>query len=145
MIWATGNAPRNFTHDLISKVDAQKNARRGLLVDQHLKVDGTDNIYALGDCTFTKYPPTAQVAFQEGEYLANYFDKLHQVESLKYTIGRATEQDNVPTLSKKLARLERTCHISFTIIKVHWLTLVLKRRLLIWSGVIGQTLVLVVV
>lgn len=107
LIWATGNAPRNFTHDLISKVDAQKNARRGLLVDQHLKVDGTDNIYALGDCTFTKYPPTAQVAFQEGEYLANYFDKLHQVESLKYTIGRATEQDNVPTLSKKLARLEK--------------------------------------
>ena len=37
--------------DLIAKVDEQKNARRGLLVDERLKVDGTDNIFALGDCT----------------------------------------------------------------------------------------------
>ncbi|CAX42856.1 mitochondrial external NADH-ubiquinone oxidoreductase precursor, putative [Candida dubliniensis CD36] len=107
LIWATGNAPRNFTRDLISKVDEQKNARRGLLVDERLKVDGTDNIFALGDCTFTKYPPTAQVAFQEGEYLANYFDKLHAVESLKYTIANPTPKDNVEKLSRKLARLEK--------------------------------------
>lgn len=107
LIWATGNAPRDFTRDLIAKVDEQKNARRGLLVDERLKVDGTDNIFALGDCTFTKYPPTAQVAFQEGEYLANYFDKLHAVESLKYTIANPTPKDNVEKLSRKLARLEK--------------------------------------
>ncbi|RCK57399.1 External NADH-ubiquinone oxidoreductase 1, mitochondrial [Candida viswanathii] len=107
LIWATGNAPRSFTRDLISKVEAQKNARRGLLVDQHLKVDGTDNIYALGDCTFTKYPPTAQVAFQEGEYLAKYFDKLHQLEAVKYSLSRPAEQDNVQSLTKKLHRLEK--------------------------------------
>lgn len=77
------------------------------MVDERLKVDGTDNIFALGDCTFTKYPPTAQVAFQEGEYLANYFDKLHAVESLKYTIANPTPKDNVEKLSRKLARLEK--------------------------------------
>ncbi|EMG46217.1 NDE1 External NADH-ubiquinone oxidoreductase 1 [Candida maltosa Xu316] len=107
LIWATGNAPRSFTRDLISKVDEQKNARRGLLVDEKLKVDGTDNIYALGDCTFTKYPPTAQVAHQEGEYLAEYFGKLHQVESVKFSIAHPSPKDNVDKLAKKLTRLEK--------------------------------------
>lgn len=107
LIWATGNAARGFTRDLMSKIDEQKNAKRGLLVDEYLKVDGTSNIFALGDCTFTKYPPTAQVAFQEGEYLAKYFEKLHQVESLQYQIEHPTPKQNVDTLGKKLARAEK--------------------------------------
>ncbi|RLV94100.1 External NADH-ubiquinone oxidoreductase 1 mitochondrial [Spathaspora sp. JA1] len=106
LIWATGNAPRDFTRDLISKVDEQKNARRGLLVDERMKLDGTDNIFALGDCTFTKYPPTAQVAFQEGQFLAKYFEKLHQVEQIKHSISSAAEPEQAEKLTKKLARLE---------------------------------------
>ncbi|EGW31566.1 uncharacterized protein SPAPADRAFT_140814 [Spathaspora passalidarum NRRL Y-27907] len=105
LIWATGNAPRDFTRDLISKVDEQKNARRGLLVDERMKLDGTDNVFALGDCTFTKYPPTAQVAFQEGQFLADYFAKLHQVESLKHSVTTASPEQT-DKLTKKLARLE---------------------------------------
>lgn len=106
LIWATGNAPRDFTRDLMSKIDEQKNARRGLLVDERLHLDGSDNIFALGDCTFTKYPPTAQVAFQEGQYLAEYLSKLHNVEALKYRISNPTDKDNVDKLFKKLERAE---------------------------------------
>ncbi|KAI5953466.1 hypothetical protein KGF54_002838 [Candida jiufengensis] len=107
LIWATGNAARSFTRDLMSKIDEQKNAKRGLLIDEYLKVDGTDNIYALGDCTFTKYPPTAQVAFQEGEYLAKLFAKIHEIESTKYSIANPTPKQNLETLGKKLTRLEK--------------------------------------
>ena len=31
---------------------------------------GADGIFAIGDCTATSYAPTAQVASQEGAYLA---------------------------------------------------------------------------
>ncbi|CAI5758664.1 unnamed protein product [Candida verbasci] len=106
LIWATGNAARSFTRDLISKIDEQKNARRGLLIDERLKVDGTDNIYALGDCTFTKYPPTAQVAFQEGQYLATLFEKLNQIDSIQYAIQNPSANQNIERLSKKLTRLQ---------------------------------------
>ena len=50
-----------------------------------------DSIFAIGDCTATSYAPTAQVASQQGAYLArilghlakkdNLKNKLHQLES----------------------------------------------------------------
>ena len=32
-------------------------------------------VYAMGDCAYSKNPPTAQVAFQQGKYLASRFNK----------------------------------------------------------------------
>ncbi|KAH3675489.1 hypothetical protein WICPIJ_009348, partial [Wickerhamomyces pijperi] len=72
LVWAGGNAQRQLTRSLADKITEQKTARRGLLVDENLKLDGASNIYALGDCTFTTNAPTAQVAHQQGEYLADY-------------------------------------------------------------------------
>ncbi|GEQ69707.1 hypothetical protein JCM33374_g3381 [Metschnikowia sp. JCM 33374] len=106
LIWATGNAQRPIVRDLISKVEEQKNARRGLLVNDHLLLDGSNNIFALGDCTFTKYAPTAQVAFQQGQFLAQHFKRLNEIESVKYKIQSPGPQDNVERLSKKLVKLE---------------------------------------
>ena len=50
-----------------------------------------ESIFAIGDCTATSYAPTAQVASQQGAYLArilghlakkdNLKNKLHQLES----------------------------------------------------------------
>ena len=56
--------------------------RRGLTVDEHLRVSGVDNIFALGDCTATSYAPTAQVASQQGAYLAKFFNRLAKKENL---------------------------------------------------------------
>lgn len=106
LIWATGNAPRAITHNLTSKIDEQRNARRGLLVDERLLVDGTDNIYALGDCTFTKYAPTAQVAFQEGTFLAKHFEKIQELEAIKFSMQNPTSTDNVDRLKKKFSILQ---------------------------------------
>lgn len=106
LIWATGNAARPITKNLSAQIEEQKNARRGLLVDERFLLDGSDDIYALGDCTFTKYAPTAQVAFQEGGYLATHFSKLHEIDTLKYSIENPKSSDNVERLKRKLDKAQ---------------------------------------
>ncbi|KTW27997.1 hypothetical protein T552_01861 [Pneumocystis carinii B80] len=76
LVWATGNSPRYVIKDLMSRIPEQSNSSRGLLVNDYLVVKGTENIWALGDCTATKYASTAQVASQQGYYLAKLFDIL---------------------------------------------------------------------
>ncbi|ODV82711.1 hypothetical protein CANARDRAFT_30628 [[Candida] arabinofermentans NRRL YB-2248] len=83
LVWAGGNSQRELTQKLSSQILEQKTARRGLLIDENLKVYGDDSIYALGDCTFTKNAPTAQVAHQQGIYLADYFNKLSKIDEFK--------------------------------------------------------------
>lgn len=46
----------------------------GIPVNENLKVKNTNNVYAIGDCAYSGNPPTAQVAYQQGEYLANSFN-----------------------------------------------------------------------
>lgn len=106
LIWATGNAQRPVTQSLTSKIDEQKNARRGLLVNEQMLVDGSKNIFALGDCTFTKCAPTAQVAFQEGIFLGKHFAKLHEIDTLQYQLAHPTPTDNIERLTKKLSKLQ---------------------------------------
>jgi NADH:ubiquinone reductase (non-electrogenic) len=64
--------------DLINQLGSAQPIRRGLSVDEYLKVKGTSNIWALGDCSVTpqNYPATAQVASQEGRYLGRLFNDL---------------------------------------------------------------------
>ena len=51
-----------------------------------MKVDNiyTNNVYAIGDCAYNNNPPTAQVAYQEGKYLANYFNNNFIGDGFKY-------------------------------------------------------------
>lgn len=48
---ATGNTARPVTRDLMNRLGEAQNSRRGLLVDEHLRVEGAEGIFALGDCT----------------------------------------------------------------------------------------------
>ena len=41
LVWATGNSARPVIRDLMSRIPAQKNSRRGLLVNEYLVVEGT--------------------------------------------------------------------------------------------------------
>ena len=80
-VWATGIA----MHPLVAALQAQlpaevQGSRRGLLVDPNLRVMGSQGtIFCLGDAAVTgatpktALPPTAQVARQQGEYLAALF------------------------------------------------------------------------
>lgn len=83
LIWATGNAVRPVVRDLMSNIPAQKNSRRGLAVNEYLVVDGTEGIWALGDCSATQYAPTAQVASQQGAFLARLFNNMAKTHNLE--------------------------------------------------------------
>lgn len=105
LVWAGGNKQREITTKLSSKIIEQSTARRGLLIDDYLKLDGDNYIYALGDCTFTPNPPTAQVAHQQGVFLAKHFNKQSKIEDIQYTIENSTDPNEISKLDKRLQRL----------------------------------------
>lgn len=82
-VWSTGNRPSN----LVQSIDFAAKDRAGrLLVDGHLKVMNTKNIFAIGDCSSQdgyNLPQTAQVAQQEGYYLSCLFRKLQKGELME--------------------------------------------------------------
>lgn len=68
VVWAGGNT----SNDLVSGLGAPL-ARGRLVVDEHLRLQGEEDIYAAGDCAALGdpvLPATAQVAQQQGKYLA---------------------------------------------------------------------------
>ncbi|KAL1969288.1 hypothetical protein VTN77DRAFT_9480 [Rasamsonia byssochlamydoides] len=91
LVWATGNAVRPVVKDLMSQIPAQKNSRRGLAVNEYLVVNGTENIWAVGDCAVTNYAPTAQVANQEGAFLARLFNTMAKTEEIEKELKRLSE------------------------------------------------------
>ncbi|KAH9975270.1 FAD/NAD-P-binding domain-containing protein [Lactifluus volemus] len=128
VVWAGGNKARAVSVDLMSRLpDAQKN-KRGITVDgnatfpssrtlsnvidlyvkDHLRMAGTDGtIFALGDCTSTQYAPTAQVASQQGAYIARLFKQLAKRDALLEQISISKQEGtSTESLEKQLAKLE---------------------------------------
>ena len=83
LVWATGNAVRPVVKDLMSQLPAQADSRRGLSVNEFLVVNGSENIWAVGDCAIANYAPTAQVASQEGAFLARLFNSLARTDEIQ--------------------------------------------------------------
>ena len=90
-IWATGNGPRPLVTNLIAKIpDQQKVARNKLVIDSWLRVVGVPRVYALGDCAEDMddpLPATAQVAGQQGAFLARFFNKVSSFDGEVPLIG----------------------------------------------------------
>lgn len=75
VIWTAGNRPNSVIKDLGLPVSE----RDGIKVDEFLRVEGHDNIWAIGDCAAVRdtrredgrvVPPTAQAAVQQGHTVA---------------------------------------------------------------------------
>ena len=69
LVWATGNTSTYLTNNSTFK----KNKRNKIITDGFFQVIGFEDIYAIGDCCEMdnqSIPATAQVAEQEGLYLA---------------------------------------------------------------------------
>ncbi|CAZ85845.1 unnamed protein product [Tuber melanosporum] len=107
LVWATGNAVRQVVRDLMSQLPQQKNSRRGLAVNEYLVVDGTDGIWALGDCSATKYAPTAQVASQQGAFLARLFNSMARTQALESELDHLEELSAQTTAQEDRESLER--------------------------------------
>jgi len=112
LVWATGNTSRNITRNLMGKLPDAQTQRRGLLVDDYLALLGAQGTYALGDCTATQYAPTAQVASQQGIYLAQMFSKLGQKHKIERQLAElraspAADAAEIEGLVKKLNRASK--------------------------------------
>ena len=58
-----------------------------------LHMYGTDDsIFAIGDCTATSYAPTAQVASQQGAYLARLFKQMARKDNLQAKLSQLQEK-----------------------------------------------------
>ncbi|KAF7555325.1 hypothetical protein G7046_g6576 [Stylonectria norvegica] len=112
LVWATGNAIRPIVRDLLSKVPAQKDSRRGLAVNEYLVVQGTRDIWAVGDCAVAGYAPTAQVASQEGNFLAQLFNnmaktELHEERIKELSSNLNLKQGNSAEAAQEIEKLEK--------------------------------------
>ena len=79
-----------------------------------MRMAGTDgSIFAVGDCTATSYAPTAQVASQEGAYLARVLGQLAKRDALEHRLkelAASTEAEAAQEreqVEKRLAKLEK--------------------------------------
>ncbi|KAF3769937.1 alternative NADH-dehydrogenase [Cryphonectria parasitica EP155] len=105
LVWATGNAVRPIVKDLMGHIPAQKDSRRGLAVNEYLVVQGTRDIWAVGDCAVAGYAPTAQVASQEGNFLAKLFNNMAKTEALEQNIRELSSTLNLkPGNAAEVAR-----------------------------------------
>ncbi len=86
VVWSTGIGPTK----LLQSLSLPRNRASRLLTDEFLRVPGMKNIYAAGDCATSadeNYPATAQVAQQEGKYLAKTLNRMAQgkkIEPFRY-------------------------------------------------------------
>lgn len=71
-IWCGGIKKTLFTDKILSRLNVSDN--KGIPIDDCLRVKHTENVYAMGDCTNSSYPSSAQVAYQQGQYLAHQFN-----------------------------------------------------------------------
>ncbi|KAJ1915851.1 NADH:ubiquinone oxidoreductase [Coemansia sp. S2] len=87
IVWAAGIRARQFAHTLRAKVPDVQTSGRGLIIDDYLRVQGTEDIWALGDCTVSKNAPLAQVASQQGKWLSKAFNTMAKDRNERTTSG----------------------------------------------------------
>ncbi|MCB0334731.1 MAG: FAD-dependent oxidoreductase [Bdellovibrionales bacterium] len=74
-VWTAGIAPRS----LLTKLGITLDSSGHIVVDEYLKVPSLEHVYAMGDCAQIDgkpLPATAQVAQQQGKYLADSLTHL---------------------------------------------------------------------
>lgn len=95
LVWATGNAVRPVVKDLTQQIPEQKNSRRGLAVNEYLGVVGCEDVWAVGDVAIANYAPTAQVASQEGAFLARLFNTLAKTEQINQELAKLSVAQSI--------------------------------------------------
>uniref|UniRef100_A0A6C0AW32 FAD/NAD(P)-binding domain-containing protein n=1 Tax=viral metagenome TaxID=1070528 RepID=A0A6C0AW32_9ZZZZ len=71
-IWCGGIKLSPLTKIIMETLNMENN--KGIEINDMLKVKNTKNVWAIGDCAYSGNPPTAQVAYQQGYYLAKQFN-----------------------------------------------------------------------
>ncbi|KAG2487510.1 hypothetical protein HYH03_013928 [Edaphochlamys debaryana] len=124
-LWSAGNAPRPLVSQIAGQVEEQaraaeaSGARPGskLCVDSFLRVVGARDLMCLGDCSLVlgnRLPATAQVAGQQGSYLA------HLINS-GYTLGVGGYTQPPPFQAVKRTKLQRIEAAAQSVPALQWL------------------------
>lgn len=110
----------------MARLPETQDSRRGLLIDEHLRLLGADGVFAIGDCTgafplhvaccartcivltrvlfaATSYAPTAQAASQQGIYLSRVFQQLTKKQKLLDELEQAKKDNADPARLDSLA------------------------------------------
>ena len=97
--WCGGVKASSFTHKINNNLGIKY--LPGIAVNQYLQVKNIDqkNVYAIGDCSFTRLPPTAQVAYQEGKYLASLFN--HHLDPIKMKPFQYKHKGQIANIGQK--------------------------------------------
>ncbi|KAL9563798.1 hypothetical protein ACKAV7_012040 [Fusarium commune] len=116
LVWATGNAVRPIVRDLMGKIPTQQDSSRGLAVNEYLAVQGTRGIWAIGDCDVAGYAPTAQVASQEGSFLARLFNNMAKTDTQEARIKELRsslnpKQSNSAEVTDEIEALEKQLYL----------------------------------
>ncbi|KAF7313817.1 Mitochondrial external NADH dehydrogenase [Mycena chlorophos] len=102
VVWAAGNRNRKITQDLMAQLPADQTNKRGIAIDEHMQMKGSGgSIFAIGDCTASSHAPTAQVASQQGAYLARAFAQRAKRDALEEQAqASTTAEDTKKALGK---------------------------------------------
>ncbi|KAI0027833.1 NADH dehydrogenase [Vararia minispora EC-137] len=109
VVWAGGNKPRQLSVDLMNQYPELQKNRRGITIDDCLRMVGPSDssVFALGDCTSSGYAPTAQVASQQGAYLAGIFHQLLKRDAIAAQLSETMAAGNTREAKQLRWRLER--------------------------------------
>jgi NADH dehydrogenase FAD-containing subunit len=91
VIWSAGIGPRKLLGLLKDKIPVDPKWKK-IPVDDFLRIKGQEDVFAMGDCAVMESKPlaaTAQVAQQQGKYLAHL---LNTVDKVSEDIGGANNQ-----------------------------------------------------
>jgi len=105
VIWAAGikgNIPAGFDKTIIARGNRLK-------VDRHCRVQGQENIYAIGDLAYMEtpkypngHPQLAAVAIQQGDLLADYFKRIERKSTTFYEF-EYLDKGTMATVGRNLA------------------------------------------
>lgn len=103
-IWTAGVRP-NY---LVRELPLEKDAHEKIITNEFYQVPTQKNIYVLGDCASSEHSPSAQLAMQQGEQIADILLAiLHQKEPkkpkqirLKGTLGSLGKSDGFGNMMK---------------------------------------------
>lgn len=71
-IWCGGIKKAPLTEKILNSLKIENS--KGIPIDSFMKVKTTTNLFAMGDCAYSGFPPTAQVAYQQGVFTGKYFN-----------------------------------------------------------------------
>ncbi|KAJ3979587.1 hypothetical protein F5890DRAFT_1478419 [Lentinula detonsa] len=78
---------RKITQEFMAPYPNVQTKRRGLTVDDQLRLAGAIPVFAIGDCTSTSHAPIAQVASQQGSKSASYIGSDKAIANLPFANG----------------------------------------------------------